>query len=207
MHLKTGERIHLKNPDYPKNRILHSGQVVAIEGENVIAEFRPPRFAVAPESEFVVFYETRRKFVQQSARIETVEEGGEIWPLRLALIGDAAPAEGREVYRVTTINSAIEASLGEESACPVVDVSSTGFALIARQKYAIGTTVDASIEYGGECYAGEVVIQSIQERRDGTRYGVRYLERDGQPSAFAGGLNQISMAVQREQLARQGLDS
>ncbi|MDP6980291.1 MAG: hypothetical protein QF570_17105 [Myxococcota bacterium] len=38
------------------------------------------------------------------------------------------------------------------------------------------------------------------------RYGVRYVKRADQPSQFEDGLNLISLAVQREQLARQGVD-
>ncbi len=206
MLLKAGERIHLKNPDYPDKRVLHSGHAVGVEGEVVIAEFEPPKFRVAPDAGFIVFYEERRKFVQQAARIDSVEEGEERWRIRIELVGDTAPAEGREVYRVTTLSASIYAVFGEEAECPVVDVSSTGFALISKQELDIGTKLPASIEHDGENYAGDVVIQSIQERRDGMRYGVRYLSTGDQPSQFEDGLNLISMAVQREQLARQGVD-
>lgn len=214
MFLKTGDRIHLKNPEYPDKRVLHSGQTVAIEGDHVEATFETPRFDVAPEAEFIVFYEAKRKFVQQAARIEAVETLENDPALaeapatgirvRLELVGDTAPADGREHYRVTTLSTAITASFGAESDCKVVDVSSTGFALLSQQECQIGETLPAELRHAGENYSGTVVVQSIQQRRDGTRYGVRYVKKRDVPCQFEEGLNLVCMAVQREQLARQG---
>ncbi len=206
MLLKTGERLHLKNPEFPEKRVLHSGQAVAIEGDVVVAEFGPPIFSLVPDAEFIVFYEVKRKFVQQAARIEGVEEGAERWQVRIELIGDTAPAEGREIYRVTTLSSPVTAEFGEESGCQVVDVSSTGFALLSQQQLAVGKQILASIDHDGESYSGDVIIQSIQERKSAMRYGVRCVKRADQGSPLEDGLNLISLAVQRQQLARQGVD-
>lgn len=205
--LKTGERIHLLDPTRPGERTLHTGVLAAIEEGAWIAEFPTPSFEVAAEAEFVIFYEVKRNFVQQIARIDEVREGEPALTVKLATIGDSAPAEGRETYRVTTLSTSITAQLGSANDCDVVDVSSTGFAAVSPQKHEIGERLDASITYDGETHSGVVAIQSIQERKDGTRYGVRYIAEHGQKSQFEDGLNQISLGVQREQLARQGTGS
>lgn len=205
--LKSGERIHLLDPSQPDQRILHTGAIAAIEEGGCVAEFPPPSFEVTTEAEFVIFYEVKRKFVQQLARIDEVREEDPALVVKLSTIGDPAPAEGRETYRVTTLSTSITAQLGNESECDVLDVSSTGFAAMSNQTYAIGERLNASITYAGETHNGVVAIQSIQKRKDGIRYGVRYIVDDGGKSQFENGLNQISMGVQREQLARQGTGS
>ena len=205
--LKTGNRIHLLDPTQPGQRTLHTGSVVGIDEGAWIAEFPIPEFDVAPQGEFVIFYEARKKFVQQLARIDEVREDEPTLVVKLETIGDPAPAEGRETYRVTTLSTSITAQLGDAHGCDVVDVSSTGFAAVSPEKHEIGERLTASITYDGETHSGVVAIQSIQERKDGTRYGVRYICENGEKSQFEDGLNQISLGVQREQLARQGTGS
>jgi len=204
--LKTGDRIHFLNPEFTDKRVLHTGTVQALEDGEVVADFPPPSFPVEADGEFIVFYESRRQFVQHMARIAEVRETEPMLVARLELVGDTAPAEGREHYRVTTISADVTATLGDEQECKVVDVSSTGFAVLSTQACSIGESLQASIKHEDEVCSGLVVVQSVLERRDSTRYGLRYVNQGDTPSQFESGLNQISLAVQREQLARQGVD-
>ena len=87
--------------------------------------------------------------------------------------------------------------------CPVLDVSSTGFSVIAAQSYSIGNLVDVSIEYGDQGHSGQVSIQSIRELSPGRiRYGLHCAEAKAAPGNLAQGLQQLSVQVQRAQLRR-----
>jgi len=206
--LKTGERIHLQDPGHPGERVLHSGVVVERTAEGCSATFPEPSFAVEDGAEFIVYYELRRKFVQQLARIEAVtpETDDDDSRLVVSMIfeGDPGPAEGREHYRVTTISAPVSASLGDEEGCPVQDLSATGFALLSNSDYGIGTSLQTTIRYEQQHYSGVVCIQSIRQRSDGKmRYGLRFIHDGPGHSELEEGLHSISLAVQREQLRRQ----
>lgn len=120
-------------------------------------------------------------------------------------VGDPISAENRQSYRVSTISAGIQARMGGESGLQVQDLSATGFALLADKKYKIGQTVEVAIRYGDEACHGKASIQSFRELESGRlRYGVRAIEEDPHAQTFLRTLQRISLAVQREQLARSG---
>lgn len=120
-------------------------------------------------------------------------------------VGDPISAESRQSYRVSTISAGIEARMGGETGLQVQDLSATGFALLADKKYKIGQTVEVAIRYGDEACHGKAAIQSFRELESGRlRYGVRAIEEDPHAQTFLRTLQRISLAVQREQLARSG---
>lgn len=120
-------------------------------------------------------------------------------------VGDPISAESRQSYRVSTISAGIQARMGSESGLQVQDLSATGFALLADKKYKIGQTVEVAIRYGDESCHGKASIQSFRELESGRlRYGVRAIEEDPHAQTFLRTLQRISLAVQREQLARSG---
>lgn len=120
-------------------------------------------------------------------------------------VGDPISAESRQSYRVSTISAGIQARMGGEAGLQVQDLSATGFALLADKKYKIGQTVEVAIQYGEEACHGKASIQSFRELESGRlRYGVRAIEEDPHAQMFLRTLQRISLAVQREQLARSG---
>ena len=103
---------------------------------------------------------------------------------------------------MSTITANILAVINAEEDCPLLDVSLAGFAGEARRRHRIGARFPASVSFEGETFSGSVCIQSIRDRGAGVyRYGLRYLDTgDGQ--SLRNGLQQISMGIQRQQLAR-----
>lgn len=195
--IKPGATIFFRDPKIEKERVLVPSTLQAVEDEMLVAQLVPTeRFETGQE--VTVFYELKREFMQQPVQIDRLEPGEEGPLVRYFALGDPVSAESRQHYRVTTISAELLATVGPDTGCPVQDVSATGFAAVVPTRYAQGERVAVSIEHGELRCEGEAVVQSITERADGFRYGFL--------SAGSGELqeqlNQVSLAVQREQLQR-----
>ena len=140
------------------------------------------------------------------AEAPPVEDRGPVFVLEA--IGDPISAESRQYYRVSTISAKIEARFGKGGKLQVQDLSATGFAVLADEKFKIGQLVDVSIRHEDEACHGKVAIQSFRELESGKlRYGLRAIEEDPHARDFLKTLHRISLAVQRDQLARTGSGS
>ena len=140
-----------------------------------------------------------------SAEAADVEEKKEGPVIEIEPIGDPISAENREYYRVSTISAGIQARLGTEANIHVQDLSATGFAVLAGEKYSLGQVIDVDVRHGDEACHGLVSVQSFRELESGrVRYGLRAIEQDLHARDFLATLQRISLAVQRDQLHRTG---
>lgn len=156
-----------------------------------------------------MYFSGKTEFLQQVGCIKEIieaEEGSDEGPLFvIAPVGDPISAESRQTYRVSTISANLEARVGEEENLQVQDLSSTGFAVLAGDDYQLGQTVEVGIAHDDQQCHGRASVQSVRPmgpRR--IRYGLRAIEDDPHTGEFLQVLQQISLAVQREQLQRSG---
>ena len=149
--------------------------------------------------ELIAYFHGSPEFMQQLVRVvELIDRAGKL-VIDLAPVGDAVSAEFRQYSRAIAISANLFAVLGEDRDLTVQDVSPTGFAVVSKVEYSIGATLDVSLTFDGDIYSGTALVQSIREFSSGRiRYGLRVLEQGD----LQDGLQQISLAVQRQQLRR-----
>ena len=206
--IKTGNDILFQEPSCETRRLRRS-VVEDANDEQISVRFVAEPFAFEAGQEVLMYFNGKREFMQQVARVEeVVENDAEEGPLFvLELVGDAISAESRQHYRVSTMSAGIEARMGGEESLSVQDLSSTGFAVIASEEYPIGQTVEVGIAHQEEQCHGVASIQSVRELGPGRiRYGLRAIEEDPHTGTFLEVLQRISLSVQREQLQRSGGD-
>ena len=89
--------------------------------------------------------------------------------------------------------------------CPLLDVSVTGFAVVAPDRCGVGkvgNVVNATLNYEDEQYTGEARIQSVRDLGGHKiRYGLFGVTGD-KAGNLPYGQQKIGMAIQREQLRR-----
>ena len=141
--------------------------------------------------------------MKQGARVELVSKRDSTTAFCFELTGDPVSAERRQCYRVSTVMAQVLATFGAEENCPVVDVSATGFAVVASNRYRTATVVDATVHYGGIAFSGKGRIESVRELKSGPiRYGVHCISDMGTGGTLQAGLPKICASVQREHLRR-----
>ncbi len=229
--LNVGSDILFQEPTVSTRRLRRS-VVVATRDDSISVRFVSEPFPFEVGQELLMYFNGKREFMQQVGRIREIERSeapvapaaaadavdaaasAELTELQekkegpvveIEPIGDPISAENRQHYRVSTISAGIEARLGKESNLHVQDLSATGFAVLADEKYALGQVIEVDVRHGDEACHGLVSIQSSRELESGRlRYGLRAIEKDSHARDFLSTLQRISLAVQRDQLARTG---
>jgi hypothetical protein len=201
--LTIGTGLFIQVPDETDQRILHPAKVTAVDGTLVTAQLEDEDVPVEPGQNVFIYYEFRREFMQQSARIDAVSDVETAAVVGLETTGDAVSSESRQCHRVSTVTANLSASLGAEDACELTDVSATGFSVIAGEEHRRGTTLTATIRFEGRTYSGIGCIQSVKTLGPGRiRYGLHVGESDERSETLAQGLRAVSTSVQRKQLRR-----
>lgn len=204
--LSVDVRAFFQVPNESNERVLHAGTVVSHDDGTFTMQMEEVGAPLEPGTSVLVYCEVDGRFMQQAARIEALNVGEDetMGPLvGFVTTGNPVSAESRECYRTSTVMTDLTATVGDESSCQLVDVSATGFAVIAAAPYGVGSQVDVTIRYEGKVYAGRASVQSIKDfGPDKVRYGLHCLECRAQTGELTRGLKQISMNVQREQLRR-----
>ncbi len=202
--LTVGNDVFLQLTSESEHRTLHPSSVVEVTDHVFTAELEEDDLAPEAGQEILIYYNLRHEFVNQSARIDTVletepDENGQSKVLvAIERAGEPVSAEDRQCYRVSTVLAELAVSFGESDDCPVVDVSPTGFGVISPEDYRTGSVVTTSFQYEDLQHAGQVCIQSKRAFRGGRfRYGVHCVSKE-----FQAVMQQISMALQRQQLRR-----
>lgn len=199
-----GHTVFVQFPGNTRKRILHPCTVTQVSGMNaltVLPEDQALLFEVGQE--FLIYFEQRRQFMQQPARVDALLDINSGTLIALQTIGDPVSAESRQCYRVSTALSNLLITFDGMENCSLRDVSVTGFAVISPNEYKIGQVVDAELVFEGKKYAGQTSVQSICHMpNDNTRYGVNCVKASPAPLTLTKGVQQISMSVQRQQLSR-----
>ncbi len=199
-----GSTIFVRFPNESKNRILHPVTVTQTGGSNNLTVLpEDPNLALETEQEILIYFEKKRKFMQQPAKVEALLEGEEGTVAALKTLGDPIPAESRQCYRVSTVLSKLTSTFDNVEDCSLRDVSVTGFAVITSKHYKTGQIIDAELRFEGKRYIGQTSVQSVTEMPEGLfRYGVNCVKAAASPTSLSKGVQQISMSVQRQQLNR-----
>jgi hypothetical protein len=202
--LSTGLDIFVQDPQKTAARELLPAKVTGVNNNVYTIELKKSDVALEAGGELLLFYDHDRKFVQQSARVETVESTIPSLVAAIVLVGEPVSAESRESSRVSLALAGLTAKFGTEESCQLNDVSITGFSLTALQRYKIGEHVPATLEFEGQSFSGASCIQSVRELGDGRiRYGVHCVNDE----KFGGfelqrGLRHIASTIQRQQMRR-----
>ncbi len=194
----------LQIPSNSKKRILHPAKIVGFTNDLYTAELEETDLPLSAEQQTLVFYESNRSFLQQAACVTEVIKGEPKFRIEFKTNGEPVSAESRQNYRVSAVMAGLTAELGKEKKCPLLDISSTGFSVIAVETYEIGSIVDAVVRYDGKEHKGKVCVQSIRQLSEGRiRYGLHCVNDAKQPSGgMSAGLRHMSVSLQREQLRR-----
>jgi PilZ domain len=186
-------------------RVLCPATVTDFQEGTFVACFEDEDFTFAADQEVLIFFEHRREFMQQAARIQTVTPATEGLTISFETTGDPVSAESRQCFRVSTVLTDLFASFGEEEHCDVLDISMTGCSIVATTPYPVGSSRTLKMQFDGQQFTGSAVVQSIREIDGGRfRYGLHCAETiGGKKSDLTRGLQSISVAIQRLQLRRQ----
>lgn len=200
--LKTGTCVLFQEPT-SEARLLRRSNVIETEAEGFTVDFGEQPIPLTAGRELLCYFEGEREFMQQLVRVVEVLADKPRLVAKLATLGDSISAESRESHRVSTISADILAALGEERQLCVQDVSTTGFAVVAKGWYPIGTTFPVSITFESDIYSGLASVQSVRELRPGhVRYGLLALDDHPEAGDLLDGLHAIRLAVQRARLKR-----
>lgn len=201
--IKAGTDVHFRDPAVATNRVLYHAVVDAAEEDGAwVATFSAGVQGIEAEQDVLIYYEIKREFMQQPVRVRSLEETDTGKRVVFETLGDAVSAESRQHYRVSTITANLDAEIGDESPCKVVDISSSGFAAVAAARYRIGETVEVVIDLEDQHCAGKASVQSMRDKPGGKyRYGfLSGTAEDG--GSFQAALNSLSLEIQRLQLRR-----
>ncbi len=225
--LTPGAVVFVNFPEESKQRVLHAARVIQNNSNGLVLQSDEAGLGFAPDRVFRLYFELKLKFVQQAARVEALLGEGELpggspgTPATVSAsavsnakgpqgptfivktLGEPVSAEGRECYRVSTLMSGLKADLGDEKHGTLADVSVSGFSIIASQPHAAGEVLSVTLHHEGKTFVGDGAIQSIKPLSDGRlRFGLLCADSDGKRTPLKQGLQQISVAVQRQQLKR-----
>ena len=198
-----GTGFFVQIPDESSHLILHSAVVQECTNNTYTAELQEDTTLLKSGQDIFVYYEFRNEFTRQPARIHVIADTPSGRTFTFQFTGDAVSAERRQCYRVSTVMAAVIATFGGEENCPVVDVSATGYAVIAAEQYKTTDIIKATIQFEGETFSGLGRVESARKLGVGRiRYGLHCVDGKSTDETLRNGLQQISAAVQRQHLRR-----
>ena len=198
-----GTGFFVQIPDGSNERILHAALLEDVEGSSYTAQVKEDEAPLKGGQSIFIFYELKGEFVRQPASTSALSHTPAGINFAFEFTGEPVSAERRQCYRVSTVLAAVTATFGDEENCAVLDVSATGFAVLAEKQRKVGDVVDTIVRSGNENFSGPVRIESVRESNCGRfRYGLHCLDAMSEGKALRNGLQKISATVQREHLRR-----
>lgn len=198
--LAVGKPMYLMVPSDFNERVLHLGKVLECTQLDFVAEFQE---AIAPTtgSELLSFAEVNGKFFQQGAYVIDVKQPGPKPVILMGRDGEMVSAEQRQAFRVSVASVDMDARLGNERHCRVLDLSAEGFGAIAESEFSLGSLIHVAVTYEGQtAFSTTARVQTARKRPDGKyRYG--FLAPD-KKSIARKAMQQLSTTIQRLQLRR-----
>ena len=201
--MSLGLGIFLQVPGESKERILHRGTIVEGRGDCYTAEFEDQELSPELGQEVAIYRDMEGTFMKQAARIDAVLASEHKPNIRFEMIGEPVSAETRERDRVSTVMTGLTAKLGPEDGCRLLDVSGTGFAVVATGCYNIGEVVPATLDYEDKQYTGRACIESIRKLSGGRiRFGLDLIDDRQAGGTLKIGVLHITLSVQHQHLGR-----
>lgn len=199
LHVCT--KMFLQIPDQPGQRILLPATVIDTKGGTITADLESPILEIEPDQEVFVYHEIHREFMKQTAIVNEYIETETQSVVRFHTTSEPVSAENRQCYRASTVIADLIATLGTEMACPLLDVSAMGFALIAKKKYDIGNHVDVTLFFEDQEYSSLGCVQNVRTlSKERFRYGFLGIDDRQAGGNLMKGLEIINASVQRGQL-------
>lgn len=185
--------------------VLYPATVTRANEGGLVLEVDESIGSVAAGSTMCVLYEDDMSFFQQDARIDALlDEPAADDTIRIGLTPTNEPreADGRAFQRIRTVECGLLAEFSDFPNCPLVDISPTGFSIVAPPGAAEGDVVKVRLQDDGEVFEGAAVVQSVRKlNEDNIRYGMRSLSRKHGGGDLIRGQQQITMSVRRQQFA------
>jgi len=201
--LASGTKIFLNLPHGSQRHVLHPATVTKAGKRDYTAQLEEADPILRPGQDLFVYYYLGPKFVKQPARLDAVGQADPSLVVGFQTTGEPMSAEGRGRFRVSTVMANLTAAVGAEAECTLLDVSTTGFAVEATQRYEIGQIVSVTLRYQDRQFRGKARIQSIRELDLGRlRYGLHAVDDRASGGDLRKGQQHISAAIEREQLRR-----
>jgi hypothetical protein len=201
--LASETKIFLNFPHESQRRILHPATVKGVDENGCTAELEEANLSLEAGQDLFVYYNLKRKFVKQAARVDAILRAEPTLVVGFQTSGEPMSAESREWFRVSTVMANLTAVVGAEAECRLLDVSTMGFAVEASKRYEVGKIVSVTLRYGGDEFSGRARIQSIRPLEGGLiRYGLHAVDDRDSGGNLQRGQQQISAAIEREQLRR-----
>jgi len=201
--LASDTKVFLNLPRGSRRHVLHPARIKEAGTRGYTAELDESDVLLGPGQDLFVYYYLKHKFVKQPARVDAVMQTEPTLVVGFQTTGEPMPGEGRESFRVSTVMADLTATVGAETECRLLDVSSTGFAVEATQRYEVGQVVSVTLRYQERQFSGRAQVQSIRELDLGKiRYGLHAVEDRTSGGDLRKGQQYISAAVEREQLRR-----
>ncbi len=191
--------LHL--PDDEPGAPLHPTRVVDVKDATISCAALAPIDGLTEGGTLTVYFHLDGEFMKQPAAVRgtSVED---LFVADLELLGEPVSAEQRQTFRVSCVGCDIQATVGDERFCKVVDISATGFAVYADQDLRIGDIVPIVVHYDGKNHAGRASVQSVRRIASRVmRYGLSAVGGTGD-KGLAGALPRVNAAVQRERMRR-----
>lgn len=183
-----------------KDRVLQAGKVILSNADEVTVEFGEPVTLVAG-ADMIAMGETNGRLFQQGIRVKEFNADGPKITAAFRRMGEIVSAEQRQMFRVSVATAGMEARIGNEKNCQVVDLSPEGFGAILDSELKVGSLVQVSIDYEGKTlFTASARVQTCKLRPDKTfRHG--FLVPDAKSPARKA-MQQLSSLLQRQQLRR-----
>ncbi len=200
--LTTDSTFFIRLPADSNERILHPAKVAGQEDGIYTARVGDAGLPLTEGLDVLIYYEKDRQLMQQPAHVLAISADEPGLVIQISTTGGPVSAESRQYYRAWAVMSELTVEFGEESECPLLDVSCTGFAVAAMEPHQIGGLVDAVLRFEGTEYRGAVCVQNKRELTKGrTRYGLLCFDsRDFWE--LRRGLHRLNLSLQQEQLRR-----
>jgi hypothetical protein len=200
--LTAGTAIFVEIPGEADPRLLHAAKVTGAEGQVCTAELVEGRPPFQAGLDVFIYFEVQHRFMQQAARIEAILQTEPRVVIGFETAGEAVSAEARQCYRVSTVMADLTVTVADET-CALLDVSATGFAVLATTRHRPGKMVKVTLHYRGEHYSGSARIQSVREMPGGRiRYGINAADDKKARGSLLKAQRQITMDIQRTHLRR-----
>lgn len=201
--LAPGFDMFIQLPREDDQRVLNPGTIQEVADGRYTATFNDADLAAEAGQEVIVYFHRGNEFMQQSARIDAVMPTEEQTIIVFETVGEPVSCESRQCFRASTVMAGLTARLGDEDNCQLLDVSATGFAVMAAATHHVGNVLEAELHHDGKNYRGTATVQSVRAMdHDRIRYGLHVVADKNSGGTLQKGCQHIAMAVQREQARR-----
>jgi len=166
---------YMLDPGPRQGREFISGVVVGGGGDSLVIQFARSWLGVSVDDVIPLHYKIHGRFMSRDHHVVRITEDEAGMRLKLQPIGDEPEAKDlRGSERIPTNQETMIARLGDESDCPVLDISESGIAVMGGRGYARGDVVEFDMWVDGGQHFGLVTVCSAIEVRSGRfRYGLK----------------------------------